>query len=81
MFTTSWTSKVVSGSFFPNVTKVIILLVPHASQHGPLRPPALKNFFENKLNFEGFHEVNRITAGAKTARDTSGIITFGEKDP
>ena len=31
--------------------------------------------------FKGFHEVNRITARAGIARCTSGIMTFGEKDP
>ena len=52
-----------------------------ASQHWPLRPLALKNFFESNLNFRGFHEVNRITARAGAVRGTSGIITFGGKDP
>ena len=37
--------------------KVIIPLVPHAFQHGPLPQPALKNFFENNLNLKGFHKV------------------------
>ena len=49
-----------------------------ASQHWSLCPPALKNLFES--NFKGFHEVNRITEHAGTARETSGIITLGEKD-
>ena len=71
-------NKVASGCFCP---KVIIPLVPRASQHGPLRPPALKNFFESNFDFKGFDEVNRITARAETARGTSGIITYGEKDP
>ena len=69
--------KVASGSFSP---KVIISLVPRASQHGPLRPPTLKNFFENNLNFKGFHEVSGIRTRAGTALGTSGIITFGEND-
>ena len=60
--------------------KVIIPLVPRASQHRPLHPPVLKNFFESNLYFKGFHEVNRITARAGTARGTSGMITLGEKD-
>ena len=55
--------------------------MPRASQHGPLRLPALKYFFEINLYFKGFHEVNTITAHAGTAHGTSGIITFGEKDP
>ena len=62
-------------------SKVIIPLLPRASQHGPLRPPALKNSFESNLNCKGFHEINRTTARAGTARGTSGIITFWEKDP
>ena len=61
--------------------KVFIPLVTRASQHRPLGPPALNIFFESNLNFKGFHEVNRVTARAWTARGTSGIITFGEKDP
>ena len=52
-----------------------------ASQLGLLRQPALKNVFESNLTFDGFHEVNRITGRAGTARDTSEIITFGEKGP
>ena len=71
-------SIVASGSFS---RKIIISLVPHASQHGPIRPPALKDFSESNVNFKGFHEVNRITARARTARGTSGVITFMEKDP
>ena len=55
--------------------------MPRASQYGPLRPPALKNFFESNLNVKGFHEVNRIIARAGTARGTGEIITFEEKDP
>ena len=55
--------------------------MPRASLHGPLGPPTLNNFFESNLNFEGFHKVNGITAHAGTASDTSGIITFAEKDP
>ena len=54
--------------------------MPRASQQRLLRPPALKNFFESNLNLKGFHEVNRVTAGAGTAGGTIGIITFGEKD-
>ena len=50
-----------------------------ASQHGLLRLPVLKNFFESKLNFKSFHEVDRITARTGTAGGTSGIITFGER--
>ena len=68
--------KAASGSFSP---KVIISLMPHASQLGPLRPPALKNFFESNLDFKGFHEVHRIKARAGTASGTNGIITFGER--
>ena len=55
--------------------------MPRAFQHGPLSPPALKNFFESNVDFKSFHQVNRITASAGTARGTSGIITHGEKDP
>ena len=55
--------------------------MPRASQHGPLRPHALKSFFESNFNFKGFHKVDRITARAGTARGISGIITFGGKDP
>ena len=69
--------KVASGSFSP---KVIISLVPRELD-GPLRPPELKKFFESNLNIEGFHEVSRIIARPGTAHGTSGIITFGEKDP
>ena len=56
--------------------KVIIALMPRTSQHRPLRPPALKNFFQSNLDFKGFHKVQRITA-----RGTSGIFAFGEKNP
>ena len=72
-------SIVASRCFSP---KLIILLVPPAFQHGPLRPPALKNFFETNVNFKSFQEVNRMIACAGTAPaalGTSGIITFGEK--
>ena len=55
--------------------------MPRALEHRPLRPPALKNFFESNLYFEGFHEVSGIIARVGTARGTSGVITFGEKDP
>ena len=34
-----------------------------------------------QLNYEAFHEVNKVTARAGTASGTSVIITFGEKDP
>ena len=61
--------------------RVIIPLVPRASQHGPLGSPALNNFFESNLNFKGFRKVNRITVRAGTERGTSGVITFVEKDP
>ena len=69
---------VASGSFLP---KVIIPLMPRASQHGPLHPPALKTFLESNFNFKGFHEVSRMLAPAGTVRGTNGIIAFGEKDP
>ena len=59
--------KVASGSLSP---EVIILPVPRASQHGPLRQPALKNFFESSLNIKGCHEVNRITERTETAHVT-----------
>ena len=52
--------------------------MPGVSQHEPLDPPALNNFFESNLNFKGFYKISRITARAGIAR---GIITFGEKDP
>ena len=51
-----------------------------ASQQWPLRPPALKDFFESNLNFKCFHKISRITALAVTVLGRSGIITFGEKD-
>ena len=50
--------------------------MPRASQLGPLRPPALKNFFESNLDFKDFHEVHRIKARAGTASGTNGIITL-----
>ena len=34
-----------------------------------------------QLIYKAFHEVNIVTARAETAGGTSGIITFGEKDP
>ena len=70
--------KAASGPFSPKVTTQ---LVPRASHHGPLRPHALKNFFESNLNSKVFHEVYRITVRAGTAHGMSGIITFGEEDP
>ena len=65
----------------PSEQIIIITLMPRASQHRPLGPPALKNFFESNLNFKGLHEVNRIRARVGTARGTGGVITFGEKNP
>ena len=47
---------------------------------GRLSPPALINFFESNLNYKGFHEVSGIAARAGTARGTSGITTFVEKN-
>ena len=34
-----------------------------------------------QLIYKAFHEVNIVTARAGTARGTSGIISFEEKDP
>ena len=60
--------------------QVFFSLVPRASQHGLLRPHALKHFVESNLNVKDFHEINRTTARAGTASGTNGIITFGGKD-
>ena len=34
-----------------------------------------------QLIYKAFHEVYVVTARAGTANGTSGIMTFGEKDP
>ena len=44
-------------------------------------PLPLEQRMELVLIFKSFHEVNSIVARARTARDTSGTITFGRKDP
>ena len=54
--------------------------MPRAFQYGPLGPLALNDFFDSNLNLKGFHEVNRITVHAGSARGTSGIITFEAND-
>ena len=60
----------------PKVINALVHRHQHQHQHRPLRPPALKNFFQSNLDFKGFHKVQRITT-----RGTSGIIAFGEKNP
>ena len=70
--------KVASGSFSP---KLIIPLVSNVSEHKQLCQPMMKNFFWSNSFIKLSTWPTRVIAGAGTARGTSGVITFGEKDP
>ena len=72
-----WAASIIASGLSPKANCQIRAMCIQARA---VTPTCTENFFESKFNFKGFNEVNRITVRAGTARGTSVIITFREKD-